>query len=162
MTPPETVEVASAGFLLANQPPDPVIVGMLGTRGLDLSGHRSRVLTPEMVRTADLVVCMTSAHVRRIAAMEPDAWWRSGTALELAEYARVSPRFIDEPLREWSARVLRARTFTTYPTSSRYDIDDPTGRSRRRYRKMLEQLDGSLEDVASLVGHVRANVPLFS
>lgn len=34
--------------------------------GLDLSGHRSRLLTPERVAEADIVLGMTSRHVRAV------------------------------------------------------------------------------------------------
>jgi protein-tyrosine-phosphatase len=36
-------------------------------RGLDLSPHRARMLTPEMVRRADLVLTMSEGHARRVA-----------------------------------------------------------------------------------------------
>ncbi len=36
-------------------------------RGLDLSPHRARMLTPEMVRRADLVLTMSEGHSRRVA-----------------------------------------------------------------------------------------------
>ena len=38
-------------------------------RGLDLSAHRSRLLTPEIVAAADLVLAMSESHVPRIVAM---------------------------------------------------------------------------------------------
>ncbi len=36
-------------------------------RGLDLSGHRARMLTANLVRDADLVLTMTDAHAHRVA-----------------------------------------------------------------------------------------------
>lgn len=36
-------------------------------RGLDLSGHRARMLTADQVRDADLVLTMSEAHARRVA-----------------------------------------------------------------------------------------------
>jgi protein arginine phosphatase len=36
-------------------------------RGLDLSGHRARMLTADQVRDADLILTMSDAHARRVA-----------------------------------------------------------------------------------------------
>jgi protein arginine phosphatase len=36
-------------------------------RGLDLSGHRARMLTANLVRDADLILTMTDAHAHRVA-----------------------------------------------------------------------------------------------
>src|ERR1035437_9236851 len=36
-------------------------------RGLDLSGHRARMLTADQVRDADLILTMGDAHARRVA-----------------------------------------------------------------------------------------------
>lgn len=36
-------------------------------RGLDLSGHRARMLTADQVRDADLILTMGEAHARRVA-----------------------------------------------------------------------------------------------
>src|SRR5512135_2244316 len=36
-------------------------------RGLDLSGHRARMLTADQVRDADLVLTMSESHARRVA-----------------------------------------------------------------------------------------------
>jgi protein-tyrosine-phosphatase len=38
--------------------------------GLDLSGHRARMLTREMVRTADLILTMSNQHRARVAELE--------------------------------------------------------------------------------------------
>lgn len=35
-------------------------------RGIDLSSHRSRICTPELIADSDLVLAMSSSHARRI------------------------------------------------------------------------------------------------
>jgi len=62
------VEVVSAG--LAAEEGYPASVNALAVaerHGLDLSGHRSRPLTPELVDWADLVLAMSPSHVRALA-----------------------------------------------------------------------------------------------
>src|SRR5580658_3957610 len=64
------VEVASAGTSAWDGAPasdGALLVGM--ERGLDLSGHRARSLTPEMVQQSDLVLAMGPHHLERIEAL---------------------------------------------------------------------------------------------
>lgn len=42
-------------------------------RNLDLSGHRSRRLTPEMVEASDLVLVMSPEHLSQVREMDPTA-----------------------------------------------------------------------------------------
>lgn len=61
------VEVRSAGIGAA--PGSPASEGSLRVAeryGLDLSGHRSRPLTPELVESSDLVLVMSPAHLLRV------------------------------------------------------------------------------------------------
>lgn len=67
------VEVRSAGTSAV--PGRPASTGaLLAAReeDLDLSGHASAPLTPEGARWADVVACMTPAHVRTAAGMTED------------------------------------------------------------------------------------------
>jgi protein-tyrosine phosphatase len=66
--------VTSAGIAaLVGRPADPIAIALLAERGLDLSAHRARQLTEELVMDADLVVAMTRGQVRSIEAMAPRA-----------------------------------------------------------------------------------------
>jgi len=42
-------------------------------RGLDLSGHRARILTPEIVAASDLILVMSEQHVVRVKELSPNA-----------------------------------------------------------------------------------------
>ncbi len=48
-----------------------ILVGM--ERGLDLSGHRSRLLTTEIVGASDLILVMSEQHLERVKELEPGA-----------------------------------------------------------------------------------------
>lgn len=50
--------VGSGGFIGPDRPPPAEAVRAAASRGLDLSAHRSRVITAEAVREAELVVVM--------------------------------------------------------------------------------------------------------
>ncbi len=59
--------VQSAGITaLVGRPADPLAVELLAERGIDLSGHRGRQLTPEMIASADLVLVMEAAQQQEI------------------------------------------------------------------------------------------------
>jgi len=68
------VEVSSAGTNAWEGSPasdGSLLVGM--ERGLDLSAHRSRLLTPEIVSENDLILTMSEAHMARVKEIDPDA-----------------------------------------------------------------------------------------
>lgn len=45
----------------------------LDEMGVDANGHQARRLTPELIRRADMVYCMTKAHCDAVTAMAPEA-----------------------------------------------------------------------------------------
>lgn len=66
--------VESAGIAaLVGRPADPMAQELLRARGLDLSKHRGRQLTPQMLRSFDLVLVMELEQQRAIEMMEPSA-----------------------------------------------------------------------------------------
>ncbi len=67
-------EVESAGLAaLEGRPAEPLAVALLAARGIDLSGHRARQLTPEMLGRFDLLVVMDAAQERHLSAIAPYA-----------------------------------------------------------------------------------------
>lgn len=65
---------ASAGLYTENGlPASANAVAAAAERGADISAHRSRQLTPEMVREAKYLVCMTGAHYDRLCELFPEA-----------------------------------------------------------------------------------------
>lgn len=67
------LEVASAGTAAwEDQPAAYLAVAVLEGDGVDLSAHRARLLTPEMVEEADIVVVMENRHRERIGLLAPE------------------------------------------------------------------------------------------
>lgn len=61
------VEVSSAGVQAHNGSPasdEALLVGL--ERNLDISGHRSRLLTRAIVEESDLILAMSESHVSRV------------------------------------------------------------------------------------------------
>jgi protein-tyrosine-phosphatase len=63
-----TFSSAGVGAWDGSPPSDGAMLVAL-ERGLDISGHRSRLLTGELVAGADLVLAMSESHVPRIVAL---------------------------------------------------------------------------------------------
>ena len=90
----EDLSVSSAGtnaWDTATATDEALLVGM--ERGLDLSGHRARKLTPAIVSEADLIFVMTPGHLEPVKQMGG-----RGKAHVIDEYASgVSDKGISDP-----------------------------------------------------------------
>jgi protein-tyrosine-phosphatase len=109
------IAVVSAG--IAAFPGDraaPQAIAALEEQGIDLTGHRARILTVDLVETVNLVLTMTRAHRHRILELVPTA---ESKVYVLKEYGQV----ID------SAKETG-------------DIPDPIGQSLARYREVAQEL----------------------
>lgn len=68
------ISVSSAGLgALAGHAASGHAVQLMAERGLDISGHRARQLTPDLVAGSDLVLVMESGHRRALLDVEPAA-----------------------------------------------------------------------------------------
>ncbi|HYD41552.1 MAG TPA: low molecular weight protein-tyrosine-phosphatase [Anaeromyxobacter sp.] len=66
--------VASAGLhALVGRPAEPEAQSLLRARGIDLSGHRARQLTPELLRAFELVLVMEERQERAVHQLAPAA-----------------------------------------------------------------------------------------
>ncbi len=68
------VEVLSAGLLaIAGGRASPEAVRAAAALGADISRHKTRKLTPDLVQGADVVLCMTDGHAREVRAVAPSS-----------------------------------------------------------------------------------------
>ena len=68
------IMVSSAGIAAAEgDPATPEAAAVLREKGLDLSGHRSRRVTAEDVRRADIIVTMSPSHALALQSLGADA-----------------------------------------------------------------------------------------
>ena len=83
------VAVESAGLgALAGHPASEHSVALMKERGIDISGHRARQLTPEMIAGSDLILVMEQGHRRAIDSVEPAA---RGKIYRLGEWIQILP-----------------------------------------------------------------------
>lgn len=120
----DDVEVRSAGtFAGRGAPASSGAVLAARRRGLDLSGHRSTPLGPELVEWADLVLAMTHAH-RRVAA---EIGGEEKTAL-VTEFLPGD-----------------------HPERGR-EVGDPAGADVERYEEVLQLLETAVGGVVDAAG----------
>ncbi len=95
------IVVDSAGLLgIEGAPAAPYSVKVGAGAGLDLTGHRSRGLTPADVQSADLLLAMTNTHLETLARRFPKG---APTrllvrAFEHGEIPRANPPGLDDPV----------------------------------------------------------------
>jgi protein-tyrosine phosphatase len=66
--------VESAGLgALVGKPADPIALQLMQARGLDLSGHRARQITREIIRAFDLILVMEMEQQRGVEQIDPSA-----------------------------------------------------------------------------------------
>lgn len=145
--------VHSAGLLEPNRAASAYGVDVLRARGLDLSHHRSRTLTRDMVTAPDLVVGMARLHVRESVVLAPEVWPRAFTLKELVRRGEdVGPRSPDQSLEEWLLKVHAGRTHTDLLGESEADdIFDPMGSRRVIYERTADDISALCDRLVSLV-----------
>lgn len=114
--------VSSAGVAaVPGDPADEIACQLVAERGLDLSAHRARPVTPALLRSADLVLVMETEQRRFLLAQDPAAAGKtfllghwSGTEIAdpycqpLAAYTEALER-IDAGIAHWLARIVPMR-----------------------------------------------------
>jgi protein-tyrosine phosphatase len=116
----------------------------MAERGVDISAHRSRPLTSQLVAEADLVLAMERSHVAEVVVLVPDAVRRTLTVRELGRRVwDTGPRPASEPISVWVQRAVGDRDLRELlgTPQGADDIPDPIGHPISAYRKLVDELD---------------------
>ena len=146
--------VSSAGLVFEGRPATDHGVAVMADRGIDTSGHRSRMLRPEIMATADLVIGMAREHIREAVVVAPDLWGRAFTLKEIVRLGEErGGRAPGEPLEQWLARLHQGRQRAALlGESAADDVADPIGGPRRSYQRTADELDDLTARLARLLG----------
>ena len=154
------VDVSSAGTgALVGEPMSPPMAELVVGAGGDVDGFSARMLTTSIVRGADLVITMTSAHRRETVTLVPAAVQRTFVLGEMAhmltqvdadEVSAVAGPGASaaERLRATVAIAKRHRTPGVDPAE---DIVDPYGRSKSVYAESFAQIQAALAPLVRVV-----------
>ena len=145
--------VASAGLLRPDQPASAHGVDILRERGLDMTAHRSRAMTRELLVSSDLVLAMAREHVREAVVLDPALWSRTFTLKELVRRGEaIGPRRPDEAVPDWLARAAMGRRIVDLTGSAPADdVADPYGGPRAAYERMTAELDDLVGRLVTLL-----------
>lgn len=146
--------VTSAGLLAAEgQPMDPGAAAEATRLGLDVSAFRTRRLTPEMLRQADLVLAATREIRSRIVGLEPTALSRTFTLREIGSLA-PSEAVVGPDARSWVRAAAARRTDVS---DRALDIPDPMGESPAVHRVVADLVDAATAPLADRLTQLRSS-----
>lgn len=145
--------VSSAGTVVEGRPATSTAVEVMAARGIDISGHRSRVLTPALLAGSDLVIVMARLHVREAAVLRPESFPRIYTFKELVRRAtNEGAHHVGQPLDPWLARLHDGRRPADFlGTSAVDDVADPIGEPRPVYEQTADELVELTDTLVPLV-----------
>jgi protein-tyrosine-phosphatase len=127
---PKMLFVDSVGLLgIEGAPAAPFSIQVGAETGLDLTGHRSRGITPSDVRIADVLIAMTTLQLEALARRFP-----SGCSKRL---------------------LVRAFEESATPRAGAPDLDDPINRPIEAYREAFAILKPSLDHLLTYLKHQR-------
>lgn len=146
------VEVRSAGLAFDDRPATPEAVDASARRGVDISAHRSRIITAEMVESSDLVLGLERMHVREAILLAHSAAPRCFSLKELARRsAGAGPRAPAETLRDWAGRVSAGRSnLELLGASAEDDVADPYLQPPDVYERCVAEIAVTLERIVAL------------
>ena len=157
-------QVGSAGLLPGGARATPDAVATMAARGVDISDHVSRTLSPDMVGTTPLVLGMARRHVREACVLYGAPIERTFTLKELVRRGeQAGGREADEPMATWLGRVgagRRSRDLVADDPAD--DIADPVGRPRAEYEDTADELEDLLERFVGLLTGVSTTTDLRS
>ncbi len=149
----DAVAVTSAGTHASAGAATEIAATVAAEMGGTLRGHRATRVERGLLESADLTVAMTAGHVTDLVQEAPDL---ADRVFKLSELARLAgehePRGRGESLTDYVVRIGAGRSERPW-IQSRTDADvvDPIGEGSTFYRRVAEQIDGLLAEIASRV-----------
>ena len=127
-------------------------VNTLKEQGIDISGHRSSLLTDYLLAESDLIVAMTRVHESAVAALDQDARARTFLAGEVPRLGgTVGPLQPGMALREWVALLHGARGGHMTAGRTADEVGDPYGMDRSIYEALHVRLGGMSSAMSRLL-----------
>ena len=115
----DRISVSSAGISVFRAPSaSPEAVEVMRRAGIDISSHRPRQVTAEMLLEADLVITMTESHRSRILDMYPEIKGKVYTIKKFAKMENGSP-----------------------------DIPDPFGGAEKEYKRIASEIGEAVKKI---------------
>jgi protein-tyrosine-phosphatase len=142
----ELVEVTSAGTWASDgYGATGDAIEVLSAYGIELAGHRSRAVEAAHVEAADLVVAMTSVHLREIERLDPRARAKTLLLKEIVEIAW------EGDASDMAGRLALLLAGTRPKPRRELDLDDPIGLPLRAYERCARELRAGIRALADIL-----------
>jgi protein-tyrosine phosphatase len=156
-------DIGSAGLLRGGAPATRHAIAVMADRGVDISGHVSRTIDPEVVRSTPLIIGMAREHVREAVVGYGADIEHTFTLKELVRRGEgTGPRRPDETVFDWLDRVATGRRNAELMGQDDDDIPDPVGRSRAHYEATARELDALFRRLVALMIGVPGRPPSYA
>ena len=120
------IDVASAGIrALPGMPPTDETIEVMNEEGVDISTVRSKNLTRDVIKSADLILVMEPFHKEAVLDMMPEAAPKTCLLKEYMNPSKILP--------------------------NGFSIHDPIGQPVEEYRTCLGNINNEIERIAKLV-----------
>ena len=138
------VEVGSAGLWEGGFPVSEPVRDAVAARGGDLRTHRSRRVTAELAREADLVIGLAREHVHEVVALDRDLASRTLTLKALVRHLDGRPpRSFGQSLDEYAGDAAVVEAAAEIDD----DVEDPYGRPVLAVAETADEIAGLLDQV---------------
>ena len=142
----DDIVVESAGTRVAAPETPSSVLRVAQKLGLDLSDHRGRQVSKEIINGADLVLTMAEEERSALVRLSPANVARTFTLLELHRLTESAEGRLAGPA-ALAQLAHRARPVTRPPATVE-DIEDPVGRSTRHLQRVAEHLHELVAPIA--------------
>ncbi|MFK7919160.1 MAG: low molecular weight phosphatase family protein [Ilumatobacter sp.] len=126
-------------------------VDAMRRRSLDVTEHRSRKVSALRVDPADLILTAERDHVVKIASESQAAYRRSFTLPEFLQRVASDPVADGRSISAWANDLSAGRLASDYLQSDDLDVFDPTGSSRRRFARSVDEISAMCDQVVELL-----------
>ena len=133
---------ASAGFLEGGRPVHEHVANILAEHGVDVSGKQSQKLSQDLVKNADLILAMTSEHVRGVVSKFPKSIKDIYTLRHFGTI--VTPRPAAVSTREWLDDLNKANRRSYLGDDAILDTPDPIGQDFKVFAELAVELENSI------------------
>lgn len=116
------VEVSSAGLLMALGGASAETLALLKQEGVDMSMHRSRQASKDLIKKSDLILVMERLHEDGVLRLAPEV---KNRVFLLKEFAKIDEKDLN--------------------------INDPMGRHEEAYSKTFEKIKEAIERIAAVI-----------
>jgi len=120
----DNINISSAGIsAYEGEKANEKAISVLKSQGIDITSHKARQITDNIIEASDLILTMTYSHKMTILKYAPKA---SKKVFTLREFAN---------------------TFNEENTEDNFDIDDPFGMDYNVYEQSMEEIKSELEKI---------------